>query len=129
MVCTFGDKTDVKWQKRHDLPVIKILDEDGRMSEEAGRCSGMTVQECRSAMIKDLKNNDLVDRVEKLTQSIGTCWRCHTPVEIISRDQWFMKTRDMLPAKVRLDRICWRGICHGYLDGFFYYLCRSRWMA
>ncbi len=108
MVCTFGDKTDVKWQKRHNLPVIRILGEDGRMTEKAGRYQELTVQECRSAIIEDLKNDKLVERVERITQSIGTCWRCHTPVEIVSRDQWFMKTREMLQEVLSwTDKIKW----------------------
>jgi valyl-tRNA synthetase len=91
MVCTFGDKTDVRWVKRHGLPVVKAIDERGRTTEAAGRYAGLMLGECKERVIEDLSEAGLLVKQEKLKQSIGTCWRCKTPVEILSKPQWFMR--------------------------------------
>jgi len=95
MVCTFGDKTDVRWVKRHKLPVVKLLDERGRLTEAAGKYKGLGVEEGKQAILEDLKKAGLVKNQEKLTQSVGVCWRCKTPVEILSKPQWFMRVLDL----------------------------------
>jgi len=95
MVCTFGDKTDVKWQKKYGLPLVSLVTEDGHISEEGGKYRGLSIAEARTAIVRDLKDKGLVKKTEKIGQSTGACWRCHTPVEIISRTQWFMSTRHM----------------------------------
>ncbi len=95
MICTFGDKTDVRWQKRHDLPIVNALTDDGKMTSEAGRYRELTVKDARERIINDLNEKKLITKEEKLTQNVGTCWRCHTPIEILAKQQWFMKTRDM----------------------------------
>ncbi|RLF07210.1 MAG: valine--tRNA ligase [Thermoprotei archaeon] len=95
MVCTYGDKTDVKWQKRYGLPVITSITEDGKMNENAGPYKGLTIEEARKRIIKDLKDKGLIVKQESITQHVGTCWRCHTPIEILPRTQWFMKTTSL----------------------------------
>jgi len=108
MVCTFGDKTDVKWQKKYKLPIMKAISEDGHMTEEAGRYKGLTVKECQEAILTDLRREGLLEKSEKIERNIGTCWRCHTAVEIISRLQWFMKTKDMTDEVVNwTSKITW----------------------
>jgi len=108
MVCTFGDKTDVRWQKKYRLPVVKAISEDGHMTEEAGRYKGLAVKECQEAILSDLKQEGLLEKFEKLRRNVGTCWRCHTAVEIMSRLQWFMKTRDMTDEVVNwTNKISW----------------------
>jgi len=101
MVCTFGDKADVAWQKRHGLPVIKAIGEDGRMTEAAGEFAGLSADECRARIVERLREMGLLERSEPIRRSVGTCWRCHTPVEILSKPQWFMRTRDMTDEVVR----------------------------
>jgi len=95
MVCTFGDKTDVRWVKKHKLPVIKLLDEKGRLTEAAGKYRGMNVEEARKSILEDLKKEGLLVKQEELNQSVGLCWRCKTPIEILSKPQWFMKVLDL----------------------------------
>ncbi|HEV2119420.1 MAG TPA: valine--tRNA ligase [Candidatus Bathyarchaeia archaeon] len=95
MICTFGDKTDVRWQKKYHLPVIKALTESGRLSVDDPRFKGLKTEEARKKIVAELRAQGLINKTETTQQNIGTCWRCQTPVEIIARPQWFMKTRDM----------------------------------
>ncbi|KPV64598.1 MAG: Isoleucine--tRNA ligase [Candidatus Bathyarchaeota archaeon BA2] len=92
MICTYGDKADVKAVAKHHLPSIIIIDEKGKMNEKAGKYAGLTIQEAKKAIATDLEKTSLVEKTEKLTQEVGVCWRCKTPIEILERKQWFMKT-------------------------------------
>lgn len=108
MVCTFGDKTDVKWQKKHKLPIIREITENGRIAIDDPRFKGLKIEEARKRVVEELAKNGKLIRTETVTQNIGTCWRCKTPVEIISRPQWFMKTRDMTSQVVSwADKLTW----------------------
>ena len=93
MICTYGDKADVKSVAKHRLPVIMCIDEKGRMNKNAGKYAGMTVTEAKKAVVEDLKKEGLLEKSEPLQQEIGVCSRCKTPIEILEREQWFMKTR------------------------------------
>ncbi len=108
MICTFGDKTDVRWQHKYGLPVVKILDAQGRLTEEGGKYAGLTIEEAREAIIGDLKQHSQIGGSQPLSREIGTCWRCHTPVEILSAPQWFMKTKQMTEEIVEwTNRVNW----------------------
>jgi valyl-tRNA synthetase len=93
MICTFGDKQDVRWWAEHNLPVRKAIDKQGRMTELAGKYAGMSVEECKKAIIEDMKREGLILRQETLEQNVGTCWRCKTPIEILSERQWFVRIK------------------------------------
>jgi len=95
MVCTFGDKMDARWQKKHNLPIVRAITEDGRTSDDAGPYKGLTLDECRGRVVADLEAAGLLKKSEEVERNIGTCWRCHSPVEILAKPQWFMKTREM----------------------------------
>ena len=97
MICTYGDKADVKAVKTRKLTNIMSINENGKMTKEAGKYAGMTVEEAKKAIITDLKQQGLLEKTEPLQQEVGQCWRCHTPIEILERKQWFMKTRQLTP--------------------------------
>jgi valyl-tRNA synthetase len=93
MICTFGDKQDVHWWKQHNLALRKAIDRQGKMTEIAGRYKGLNTSECRKAILADMKEKQILNRQESLAQRVGTCWRCKTPIEILSERQWFVKIK------------------------------------
>ena len=93
MICTYGDKADVKTVLQHKLPVIIILTENGRINEKGGKYAGLTTFEARKQIVKDLEEAGLLEKTEKISQEIGFCDRCNTKIEILELKQWFMKTR------------------------------------
>lgn len=101
MICTYGDKADVQWKNRYDLPVIRAINERGELTEAAGEYSGLTVEEGKEEMIEDLRERGRLEEQESLEQSVGVCWRCETPIEILTKDQWFMNVLDLNDEVVR----------------------------
>ncbi|MGC9435701.1 MAG: valine--tRNA ligase [Methanomicrobiales archaeon] len=91
MICTFGDRQDVSWWKKHGLDLRRALDMQGRMTDLAGRYRGMDVRECRNAILADMENEGLIHRQEEIEQRVGVCWRCKNPIEILSERQWFVR--------------------------------------
>ena len=98
MICTFGDKQDVHWWKQHNLALRKAIDRRGRMTGIAGKYQGLTLAECRAAILADMKEQNILNRQDKLPQRVGTCWRCKTPIEILSERQWFVRIK---PDEIR----------------------------
>jgi valyl-tRNA synthetase len=92
-ICTYGDKEDVKTVLKHKLPVIRLLTDNGRITEKGGKYTGLTINQARKAIIEDLAAAGLLEKSEQLPQEVGVCDRCKTHVEILERKQWFMKTR------------------------------------
>ncbi len=107
MVCTFGDKTDVRWVKRHSLPVIRAIDERGNLIN-AGRFSGLPIAEAKERIVQELRSRGMVEKEEELEQEVGVCWRCKTPVEILVKPQWFLKVLELNPEVLRrVEEVKW----------------------
>ena len=98
MICTYGDKEDVKTVIKHKLPVIMLLTEGGRINENGGKYQGLTANQARAAIVQDLTAAGLLEKTEKIMQEVGVCDRCKAHVEILERKQWFMKTRELTEA-------------------------------
>jgi len=93
MICTFGDRQDVRWWKLHKLPLRVSIDERGRMTEAARGYEKLSVEECKQKIIEDLDAKGLLKRRERIKQNVGVCWRCKTPIEIVSTRQWFVRVK------------------------------------
>lgn len=94
MICSIGDKDDIKWIYRYELKFMNGIDDKGRMTEIAGKYSGLYVEDARKEIVKDLKEANRIVKIEEIVQSVGQCWRCHTPVEYINKKQWFIRILD-----------------------------------
>ncbi len=91
MVCSYGDKVDVKMFRDLGLEPLVIVDKDGRMKSEAGPIAGLPVDEARKKIIELLEEKGLIVKKEKIVHSVPICWRCKTPVQIINTREWFLK--------------------------------------
>ena len=85
------DPNDFEVGLRHQLPVITVTTEDGHMADNAGKYAGMTLDECRKAIVEDLEAGGFLVGTEPLTHNVGTCYRCHTVIEPRVSKQWFVK--------------------------------------
>lgn len=85
------DPNDFEVGLRHNLPQLKVMNDDATMNELAGQYSGMDRYEARKQIVKDLENLDLLVKVEDHTHNVGECYRCNTVVEPIISKQWFVK--------------------------------------
>jgi len=93
MICTFGDKQDVDWWAEYDLDLRMIFSEDGRLTAAAGEYEGLSIDEAKGAIAADLDAEGSLERTEPTAQNVGQCWRCDTPIEILSKEQWFVEVR------------------------------------
>ncbi len=108
MICSIGDKEDLSWILKHGLEFEMAIDEQGRMSDLAGKYEGMTVDEAKAAIIVDLDEAGLLVGQEPTLQSVGSCWRCHHTVEYLRMPQWFMRSMDHKRAVMdRADELNW----------------------
>ncbi len=108
MICSIGDKEDLHWILKHRLEFEMAIDEEGRMTELAGKYAGMKVAEAREATIKDLKSADLLRGQSPTLQSVGCCWRCKTTLEFLRKPQWFLKSVPFKQAVLRhADELNW----------------------
>jgi valyl-tRNA synthetase len=89
------DFNDFEIGKRHGLDVVKVIDDDGHMNEQAFQYRGMDRFEARSRMIDDLRAAGLLERIEDYPLVVGSCYRCKTIVEPIVSLQWFVRMKPL----------------------------------
>ena len=98
------DPNDFEVGRRHDLAVITVTTEDGHMNEQAGKYAGMTIAECRKAILKDLEEQGYLKETESIKHNVGTCYRCGTVIEPRVSTQWFVKMQPLAEPAIRAVR-------------------------
>ena len=94
------DPNDFEVGKRHNLEEIIVINDDATMNEKAGKYVGMDRYECRKALVADLEEMGLLVKVVPHSHNVGTHDRCHTTVEPMIKQQWFVKMDEMIKPAV-----------------------------
>ena len=87
---------------RHNLEVIRVINDDGTINENGGKYNGMDRYECRKAIVKDLEEQGYLVKTEPYSHNVGTCYRCHNDVEPLISAQWFVKMEPLAKEAIRV---------------------------
>ncbi len=94
------DPNDFEMGRRHSLPIVKVIGEEGQMTEEAGEFSGLDRYQARKQVVAALEHQDLLAKVEPHPHNVGGCQRCGTVVEPLVSTQWFVKVKPLAEAAI-----------------------------
>ena len=98
------DPNDFEVGQRHNLPIIRVMNDDGTMNELAGEFAGLDRYECRKQIVAKLKEMGILQKVEPHKHNVGSCYRCHTTVEPIVSKQWFVKMQPLAEPAIKAVR-------------------------
>ena len=96
------DPNDFEVGLRHNLEVIRVLNDDGTVNENGGKYCGLDRYECRKAIVADLEAEGYLVKTEPYSHNVGTCYRCHNDVEPLISAQWFVKMKPLAEEAIRV---------------------------
>ena len=96
------DPNDFEVGLRHNLEVIRVLDDEGKVNELGGKYQGLNRYEARKQIVADLEEQGYLVKVEDYAHNVGTCYRCHNDVEPIISAQWFVKMKPLAEEAIRV---------------------------
>ena len=95
------DPNDFEVGLRHNLEVIRVLNDNGVVNEFGGKYEGMDRYDARKAIVADLEEQGYLVKIEDHAHNVGTCYRCHKDVEPIISAQWFVAMKTLAEEAVR----------------------------
>lgn len=108
MCCTFGDKTDIEWFKKHKLPLRVSISKYGKTTELAGDFQNLKIKEARKQIIAKLTEDGTLLKSDAISHPVNTHERCGTDIEFLSTKQWVIKVMDHKEDLLKIaDQINW----------------------
>lgn len=96
------DQNDYDVAQRHDLPMITIIDHEGKLTEKATEAyRGLTVLDARKAVVADLEKQKSLAKTEDIVHNVGHCYKCNTVIEPLLRDQWFIDVEPLTKPAIK----------------------------
>ncbi len=95
------DPNDFEVGQRHGLPQYLMLDGEGRITG-GYKWDGMDRYEARKAIVEELEEGGYLASIEPCVHNVGTCYRCHSDVEPLASDQWFVKMQPLAAEAIRV---------------------------
>ncbi len=94
------DPNDFEVGKRHNLPMINIMNDDATINENGGKFAGMDRYAARKAIVDELDSLGLLVKIEDYSHNVGTHDRCKTTIEPLVKQQWFVKMDELIKPAV-----------------------------
>ena len=98
------DPNDFEVGLRHNLEVIRVLDDNGKVNALGGKYEGMDRYDARKQIVADLEEGGYLVKIDDHAHNVGTCYRCHKDVEPIISAQWFVKMKPLAEEAIRVVR-------------------------
>ncbi|MEO0110019.1 MAG: valine--tRNA ligase [candidate division WOR-3 bacterium] len=96
------DPIDFEIGKKNNLPFIKVIDEDAKITKEGGNYYGLSREEARNKILEDLKKEGLLIKEEDYTLPLKICVRCETPIEPLLSLQWFLRMKELADPAIKV---------------------------
>ena len=97
------DPNDFEVGMRHNLEIIRVMNDDGTMNEKAGAAyCGLDRMVARKKVEEDLSALGLLIEKEPYKHNVGECYRCHSSVEPIISKQWFVKMKPLAEPAIKV---------------------------
>jgi valyl-tRNA synthetase len=96
------DPNDFQMGKRHNLPEVAVIDEDGKITAAGGAYAGLDRFKARARIVEQLEREGLLEKVSDHQHAVGTCQRCSTIVEPLVSTQWFVKVAPLAKEAIRV---------------------------
>jgi len=94
------DPNDFEVGKRHDLPIINVMNDDATINKNGGKFEGMARYDARKAIVEELDAMGLLVKIEDHAHNVGTHDRCKTTIEPMVKEQWFVKMDELIKPAV-----------------------------
>ncbi len=98
------DPNDFEVGLRHGLPIVNVMNDDATINENGGKYQGLTREECRRQIVKDLEDGGFLKAVEPYKHNVGSCYRCGSVIEPRVSKQWFVKMEPLAKPAVEAVR-------------------------
>ncbi len=89
------DPNDFEVGQRAGLESLSCINLDATMNQLAGKYEGMDRYACRKQWVADLEAAGYLVKTEEKVIPVGECYRCHTVIEPMLSDQWFVKMEEL----------------------------------
>ncbi len=98
------DPNDFEVGTRHNLPIVKVMTDEAKMTADCGKYAGLDRYEARKAIVEDLKDGGYLGEIKAHTHNVGACYRCDTVVEPTVSMQWFVKMEPLAEPAIKAVR-------------------------
>ncbi len=96
---------DYEMAQKNDLAMIKIINEEGKITENGGKHFGLSAEQAREKIVVELKKSGLLEKEEEIKHNLSLCYRCKSVIEPLPSKQWFVDVNKPVKPKNKISKL------------------------